>query len=263
MILRGDIFSQTLEMDTGLSVVAPNAALSRGGPYKTCYLLHGLCGSNGNFVDYSLLPAYTEELETIFIMPETGRSFYADMEYGQRFFSYVAEELPTIVGRVFAVSQNREDTEVMGVSMGGYGALKCALSKPERYGRCGAFSSGPLFLREGLAHMQTEAGRREAAETYGKQLMADFAAAFGPKMEWRPENDLTELANAAAGNPAKPAIYMTCGDRDFFAADNRRFHDLLKALEYDVVYEELPGTHNWDFFNAALKRALDRKRAGN
>ena len=57
--------------------------------------------------------------------------------------------------------------------MGGYGALKCALARPERYALCGAFSSCCLLLREGL-----EDARRNGMDGWGAQMPRDFARYF-------------------------------------------------------------------------------------
>jgi len=48
MILRGNFFSQKLEMETSITIVAPNKFYSQ--PYKVVYLLHGLCGRSGDWV---------------------------------------------------------------------------------------------------------------------------------------------------------------------------------------------------------------------
>ena len=72
------------------------------------------------------------------------------MKYGLKYFSYITEELFKICKNIFNISSKREDTAIMGASMGGYGALKCALSKPEQYGFCGAFSPAFLFLKDYL-----------------------------------------------------------------------------------------------------------------
>jgi S-formylglutathione hydrolase FrmB len=82
----------------------------------------------------------------------------------------------------------------MGASMGGYGALKCALSRPEQYGYCCAFSSACLFLRDFL-HGQGRQGDVQALKaTYGEQLVTDFQAAFGERLESNPRDDILELA---------------------------------------------------------------------
>ena len=52
---------------------------------------------------------------------------------GWKYFTYVAEEVPRIVQSYLHISPKRENTFVGGTSMGGLGALKLALTYPERY----------------------------------------------------------------------------------------------------------------------------------
>lgn len=255
MILRGDVFSRALEMDTGLTVIVPND-FDADTPYAVCYVLHGLCGNSGNFADYTMLPVYAQDYRAVFVMPEVSRSFYADMRYGQKFFTYVAEELPRICRRVFNISAAREDTMVIGASMGGYGALKCALRRPDLYGRCCAFSSAVLFLREGMNALRTPQGLLALEAAYGEQLPVDFAAIFGDDLQWNPEDDLLELAKKAAAGDDKPRLYLACGDDDYFLPDHRRFAAELKNLGLEHDYVESPGGHDWMYFDGALRNAL-------
>lgn len=255
MILRGSLFSEALEMTTGVTVILPGSAAGRK-PRPVCYLLHGLCGGNGDFAEMSRLPLYAMEHDAVFVMPEAARSFYSDMARGQKFFTYVADELPALVADAFNVSTAREDTAVMGVSMGGYGALKCALSRPERYGKCAAFSSPCLYLGEGIGSFRGPDGARLAVENLGEQLHRDFLAIYGDGLELPPESDIPELARRAAARPDKPAFYAACGDKDGFLEENRRFAADMKALGFDFTYKESPGGHDWRFFDAALEKAL-------
>lgn len=256
MILRGDVFSGVLEMNTGLTVIVPNG-FDSGEPYKVCYILHGLCGNSGDFTDCTMLPVYAQDYRAIFVMPEVSRSFYTDMRYGQKFFTYVADELPQICRTVFNISAARADTTVIGASMGGYGALKCALRRPERYGRCCAFSSAVLLLKEGMDAVRTPLGRQFFRETFGEQLAVDFAAIFGEELEYNPDDDLVELAKKAAGLSEKPRLYLACGEEDKFLPDHRRFVAKVEKLQLDCTYVESPGGHNWTYFNEALRKALE------
>jgi len=257
MILRGNVFSQALQMETGITVVVPDG-LRQDQPYQVAYLLHGLCGRNGDVVDYSMLPVYAKEYHAVFIMPEVARSFYTDMKYGLKYFTYVTEELPGICKTVFRISAKREDTAIMGVSMGGYGALKCALSKPEQYGYCCAFSSACLFLK-GFVGGQGQGGDVQTLRaTYGDQLVTDFQAAFGEHLELSSQNDLLELARSMSSSATKPELYCTCGTEDGFRGANLRFRDEIAKLGFDVTYEEWQGNHDWTFFNESYKRALKR-----
>lgn len=255
MIFRGNLFSKALEMDTGLTVVGPNGDPPEGG-YRVAYLLHGQCGNSGTWADYSMLPVYAAGGNTIYIMPEAGRSFYRDMEHGQRFFTYVAEELPELCGKLFRISARREDTAVLGGSMGGYGALKCALLHPERFGMCGAFSSACLFLREGLAGQRAHGMEPAYIARFGAQTLRDFVSIFGEALECGPKDELLEAAGNLRG--PKPVIYGACGESDPFREENRRFFPALEKLGFQVTYEEWKGIHDFPFFDKALKKAIDR-----
>ena len=102
MILRGTVFSKTLEKDTGITIVTPSD-LKQDRPYRVAYLLHGLCGDSATWVDNSMLPVYAREGHTIYILPDAVRSFYTDMRYGSRYFTYVTEELPVLCKQVFQI----------------------------------------------------------------------------------------------------------------------------------------------------------------
>lgn len=255
MLLRGSLYSQVLDMSTGITVITPEEPRSE--PPKVAYVLHGLNSGNGSWSEGSMLPTYAKDYNVVFIMPEVGRSYYTDMRYGQRFFTYVSEELPELCAKTFSLCSGREDTTVIGASMGGYGALKCALTKPERFGTCCAFSSGSLYTAEFLARVQKIGDWDRVATVMGQQRVADFHAIFGDDLEVVPENEVSFLAKKIARESAAlPRIYSACGTDDGFLKTNRRFKDDLLTFGFDVTYEEWQGGHDWDFFNAALKKAL-------
>lgn len=252
MRLSGTVYSNVLEMDTDITIITPNDLKDE--PYQVVYLLHGLCGNNKTWLDYTMLPFYAEHGRSIYVLPEVGRSFYADMQYGQRYFTYIADELPVIVRNVFRVSADRDHTVILGGSMGGYGALKCALSRPEQYGLCGAFSSCCLLLREGL-----DDAREHGMDGWGVQMPRDFVAIFGDDLTWTPENDLLALAERAkaSGSPL-PTLYLTCGRQDGFYPDHERFLQSLAGLGIDATFEHWDGVHDFPYFNEALRRTIER-----
>jgi putative tributyrin esterase len=251
MILRGVFFSKELDMETNISIVAPDKFSEH--PHKVVYLLHGICGRSGDWIDYSMLPNYAKKYRAIFVMPEVSRSFYSDMTYGLNYFSYITEELPLMCNSILNISQKVEDTAIIGGSMGGYGALKAALTKPHKYGFCGAFSSPCLMLKE---HLEYSEGARRFKKLFGERLFKDFQAVFGENIDWNPKEDVIELAKQI-GDPTKmPELYLACGTEDMFFRDNKRFHHILKELGHDAIFEEWQGNHDWIFFNEALKRAL-------
>lgn len=254
MRLSGTVYSSTLEMDTGITIITPNQ-WKRDEPYNAVYLLHGMSGGSSSWADYSMLPVYAMNGNSIYILPDAARSFYTDMKYGFRYFTYITEELPQICRHLFHISSERENTAVMGCSMGGYGALKCALSKPEQYGMCGAFSSGCLFLRESLNYAR-ENGSEGVVSLFGEQIGRDFLAIFGDGLEWKPEYEISLLAERAKKSGLLPRLYLTCGTEDIFYRDHLTLCKVLDKMEIAYDFEDWQARHSMNCFDDALKKAI-------
>lgn len=252
MRLSGTIFSNVLQKDTGITIITPND-LSKQKTYKVAYVLHGLCGNHKTWLDYSMLPVYAMESNTVFILPDAERSFYCNMKYGFAYFDYITEELPLICKNFFSISSRREDTIILGGSMGGYGALLCALSKPEQYGICAAFSSCCLFLQQGLYDMKHNSIKYQ--QQFGKQLLNDFYAIFGETLEYKPELDLLERIKKAK---IFPELYLTCGTNDFFYQDHLQFCKELKNKNVPFSFEQWEAQHDFIYFDKAIQKMITK-----
>jgi S-formylglutathione hydrolase FrmB len=258
MILTGNVHSETLRRDTALSVCF-SPAFDQRRPYKVAYLFHGLHGDDRTWLNNSLLAVYArqEGRNMAFVMPDTARGFYANSLNGYRYLDYVADELPEIVERFFGLKPGREHTAVIGGSMGGYGALLCALSRPKQYSYCAAFAASTLFMGNVLDFIRTEDGywRQETPEN--QAITRDLQGIFGENLELRPEYELLDLVKAL--KPAEmPRIYHCCGSEDSMLGDNEAFAGEMRQTACDYFYEQLPGAHDWIFFNEALRRSIER-----
>ena len=54
-----------------------------------------------------------------------------------------------------------------------------------------------------------------------------------------------------------PRFYQECGTEDFTFPLNEACYRNLTAIGYDITYVKRPGTHNWEFWDAALRNFLD------
>lgn len=249
-VFKGNFRSQTLQMMTSVSVVFPNKTNDE--PMKVIYLLHGLSDNADAWADNTMLSIYAEEYDVAFVCPEVQRSFYADMDFGLNYFTYIADELPELVRRFFNVSERREDTAVMGLSMGGFGALKVAMMRPERFFLCGAFSSAISPLRRMIGEFSAA---REIPEEH-----KEWVGVFGHRSEPVRGEDLKVLAKSLGESKAmneKPIIHMTCGKQDFLYEDNIDFKNFMMGEAFDFHFYEKDGVHNWYFWNDSLKLMLD------
>ena len=143
--LHCEIFSNTLDMATAVNVILPNEGDPDEAP--VLMLLHGLSDNASGWSRYTAVEQYAREIGIAVIMPEVQRSFYTDMVCGLPYFTYISSELPAQCRRMFGLSGRRERNYIAGLSMGGYGALKCALTFPDYYIGCGSFSGVADFRR--------------------------------------------------------------------------------------------------------------------
>lgn len=246
-VFSGTIFSQSLNMCTGLTVVTPSYIEDNEEPYKVVYLLHGLSDNHSCWKDNTRLTLYATEYNVAFIMPEVQRSYYFDMAYGLKYFSYISQELPKICRKLFNISSKREDTYIMGLSMGGYGAMKCALTYPENYAACCAFS--PACKIE-----HSIENRRSWGDL---AFLEEFKGIIGTDLIPPEEGDLYQLAKKASENPCQTEIFLTCGTEDSLYQDNLDLADYFHSLDFPYRCSWWSGNHDWYFWDASLKLMME------
>ena len=254
MILRGNFISEILHMGTNVQVLIPETARE---PFRVVYLLHGQHGEQGTWIDYTMLPYFSKEYNAVFIMPEASRSFYLNFKYGRKYYDYVTDELPKVCKKIFNISAERENTAVMGCSMGGYGSLILALSKPEQYGFCGAISPACIYFKHILDTLKEDPSSYLETGAEAGEIYTDLLSLYGEGLEYKKEYDIIELIKDFPSASPKPVIYTTCGTEDNLRDENLRFRDEMKNTEFNYTYEEWSGGHEWYFFNEALKKTIE------
>lgn len=132
------------------------------GEVPVIYWLSGLSCTEQNFIMKSGVQRYAAEHNIIVVAPDTsprgcnipgeddsydfgtGAGFYLDAtqepwKKNYRMFSYISRELPEIITSNFPASKERQS--IMGHSMGGHGALVCALKNPGKYRSVSTFAA--------------------------------------------------------------------------------------------------------------------------
>ncbi len=244
-----NIKSAQLGKATKVNVLLPTDVSDARQPYKTMWLLHGLSGDASDWMRYTSIERYAKAYGLAVIMPDAERSWYTNTAYGMNFFSYITEELPALCRKTFGcLSDNREDNIVAGLSMGGYGALKAALTYPERYGACISLSGSLDITRKSRPYRL-----EEWQSIFGFNIQSALELEGG-------EHDLFALAerNKKSGKPF-PELYMWCGNEDSLLGVNRDFDELLSRLEVPHVFTSSEGDHTWRFWDMHIQSALKWK----
>ncbi|GAC1654475.1 MAG: hypothetical protein NVS9B15_15190 [Acidobacteriaceae bacterium] len=135
--------SAALGREMGYCIVLPVGYADSGQRYPVLYLLHGLWGSENDWVALTKVRDYAKGLPLMIVMPEGDDGWYTNWatDATAKYEDYIFEDLPKEIAAKYQVAGTREATFIAGLSMGGYGALKGALKHPERYAEVGAFSS--------------------------------------------------------------------------------------------------------------------------
>ncbi len=239
--------SETLGRCTDINVVIPqrktageigikNNAVDK--KYKTVLLLHGLSDDNTIWLRRTSVERYATELGIALVLPSADKSFYTDMKYGDRFYTYISEEVLNAAREYLPLSDKREDNFVAGLSMGGYGALKIALRNPESFSAAAALSAVcdvESFL--------------EKFDTLRTPIFGEDPVPYS--------DNLFRLAEERAPCQKKPRIFMGCGTSDGLHAENLRLRDKLASLGYDLSYRESEGNHSWAFWDEYIRYAFD------
>lgn len=203
------------------------------------YLLHGTFGDDGDWMRFSRIESYAQDYDVAIVMPDGDNSCYRNMgRGGPRYEEYLTEELPTMMKWMFPISDKREDTFIAGLSMGGSGAFRIGMSRPDLFGKVASLSGGfEMKLNE-------ENSVWAMAYEPGEKLEGTIDDTY-----WLAKKLIDEKVDI-------PDFYMCCGKEDFLYENNVKLHNYLNEIGFNHTYHEQPGVHNWDFWDDEIKRIL-------
>ncbi len=258
-LVRVDFISESLKRPVEFTAILPLDKLGWPGapkperkPLKTLYLLHGILGDHQDWVSGTRVQRWAQERDLAVVMPSGENGFYldhpgrGDLQYGE----FIGRELVAFTRDLFPLSRRREDTFIAGLSMGGFGALRNGLRYADAFGAIGAFSSA-LVLESAVSSDESSPlfmGQR----SYYESVFGDLSTLLGSDKD--PSALLRGLV--ARGEPV-PALYVSCGTEDFLLPASRAFRELAASLGVPATYVEGPGGHDWDFWDAHIKRFID------
>lgn len=237
--------STALDMDTKVTVLMPEdrhkTVSTNGKKYPVLYILHGMKEDNDSWMNLSNIFLMCRDLDLIVVMPTTYLGFYNDALYGQKYFTYISEELPLKLKNYFPISDKREDTFIMGESMGGYGTARIALAKPQNYSKAVVLSGGNL-------------------NPFSFHTTPMMHALYGDEEHWKNSDaNLFNLVDKLKTYDGElPEFTFYCGTED------RAYQNATELMNY--IKRALPnmkvdgefwhGEHNFFFWNQAIPKAL-------
>jgi len=204
------------------------------------YLLHGGGGGFRDWSNYSDVAGFAES-GLFLVMPEGESSYYTNAvdPPQDRFEDYITHDLINDVEGRFPVAGGRANRAIIGVSMGGFGAVKIALRHPELFIFAGGISSAIDVPRRDFSWKRLHQSRH-------------YESIFGPSgSQARRDNDPFVLARST--NPQNaPYFFLTCGEQEGLLPANREFAALLGQRHFRYEFHTVRGGHDWNQWNAWL-----------
>lgn len=211
--------------------------------FPTLYVLHGAQGDYSNWPTMTRLASLAEEFRLVIVCPDGGPyGWYVDspLEADSQYETYITRDLIADVESRLPVQSGKETRAIMGLSMGGHGALGLAARHPDLYASASSLS-GILRLtnhpnnweiQKRLGPMNEHPDRWAAVSVY------DLAERF-------------QTANVH--------LLFDCGEDDTATGaitDNREFHARLLQLGVPHLWREHAGTHSWNYWDTHLPEHL-------
>jgi len=233
-----DLQSQIIGRLLPYNAILPRGYALPGRRYPVLYLLHGHGGDHNSWIAHTKLTDYAAKFDLIIVTPEGEDGWYTDSATvaGEKFESFVVNELIHDVENRFRVVPERRARAIAGYSMGGYGALKFGLKYPQLFAFAGSLSG--------------------AFDAPSRTDDTSIMHTFGPlNSSTRERNDLTKIANSVQST-LLPQLYFDCGANDPWLASNRALHADFERLSINHEYEEQPGAHDWAYWDQHITMLL-------
>jgi S-formylglutathione hydrolase FrmB len=236
-------FSTALNRETTYRVFLPRM-LPTDQKFPVLYLIHGqgdnfTSWSNNTDVAHYVAPEGSTGL--ILVMPDCASSYCMNSATRpqDKYEDFMVHDLIADVESRFPAAPNRDNRAIIGISMGGFAAVKLALSHPDLFVFAGSLS-GALDVPS----------RRFSFRQIGQWWR--FRGIFGPSgSKTRLSSDPFQLIQTADPRPT-PHLYLTVGENEPLLEPNQRFAERARALHFSSEFHTVSGTHTWTTWNSQI-----------
>jgi putative tributyrin esterase len=222
--------SAAMKKEFKATVVLPDSYAQSQNRYSVIYLLHGFGGDHTVWPHIAPLKQCSDSLKLIFVCPDGDNSWYIDSPVRKKsmFETYVIYEVIPLVDTRYRTWPRSEGRAIMGVSMGGHGAISLLAKHPDLFtGACSI--AGIMDLTE------------FPLEWNLSKIVGPLA---GNERIWKEQSCIGMVDNLINGSKI---IVLDCGTEDFALKGNQKEDELLQKAGIPHYFYTRHGTHDWHY----------------
>ena len=212
-------------------------------------------GSGEVFFDAVSLTNVVDKENIVLIAPSLGNGYCLN-SFVERQADFLIEELLPLARKNLPVSDAREDNLLLGVSMGGFGAVRWALETPQLFGAVAAVSGvfDPRLPVDDRARKNREL--RPLLKIFGEGLMSGLFMDVSGNV--RPEADINLLLRELASrNLSFPRLGLFCGGQDYLSlSQTSALAETCNRLGFPAETYWSDGSNDTAYWAEALPRAM-------
>ena len=258
--IESHIFKSTvLDKKVRYIVCLPENYYDSENLYPVIFMLHGFDGEGSNWIQLAHAGRTVDSLEktgvlppVILIMPDAGNSYYINnYDHSLRYEDFLINEFLPFVNSAYRVKPGKDNHVLMGLSMGGYGAVVLGIKHPDHFGSVAAFS----------AAVRTDSMMKNLSDVRYNLL---FKNVFGPApthearltQQWKENSPYYLVSNANAPDLRQIHWYIECGTEDSLFPASQALDQLFSRYYIGHKFVARPGEHNWNFWHDATIHGL-------
>ncbi|MCC7371407.1 MAG: hypothetical protein IT306_23515 [Chloroflexi bacterium] len=239
-VVEDTLYARTLDIHTSYRVMLPPDYDASSRRYPTLYLLHGVAGDSSEWQSIGILEAADRMIRTgeidpfIIVLPNGGANYWVNHYSGPRWADYVVNDVVTQVDRDYRTVNSPQGRAIGGLSMGGEGALRLALTNPRTFGIAAAHSP--------------------SLRTAFSQFAPELQPIFGDEEYWRTVTPLWQVVDSNTAYRLTLAIDV--GEDDPWRPNVELLHERMLSRGIPHRFDVLPGEHAAEYWIENVDRYL-------
>lgn len=244
-LFKTTFFSSQLLENVDMNIYIPDAYSFDYSTLDVALLLHGMCGSENEWIKTGNIIRTADECKIIAVMPRLNNSFGINMVKGYNAEKYIIEEVYEYSHRWLGLNRDKEKNIIAGLSMGGYIALNLGLKYQNLFSHIIALSS-PVDVDD-LVNVfpHNEITKRIIENAFGNDNL---------------KNSDLSIINQVKKLQVTSKIDLYCGTADHFYNNLKKLSEMLKDKKVNVSFLDDEGGHEWYYWEKYMRIYLKGRK---